>query len=45
LGPDEIAQLEFLFLRALDHREYGIPNLERQIAELARLQAMRRRAG
>ncbi len=30
---DEMAQLEFLFLRALDHSKHGIPNLERQIAE------------
>ena len=29
----EKAQLEFLFLRALDHTEHGIPNLERQLAE------------
>jgi len=30
---DEMAQLEFLFIQALDHSEHGIPNLERQIAE------------
>ncbi len=30
---DEMAQLEFLFITALDHSEHGIPNLERQIAE------------
>jgi addiction module HigA family antidote len=30
--PDEMAQLEFLFIEALDHSEHGIPNLERQIA-------------
>lgn len=29
---DEMAQLEFLFIEALDHSEHGIPNLERQIA-------------
>ncbi len=29
----EKAQLEFLFLRALDHTEHGISNLERQVAE------------
>jgi len=30
---DEMAQLEFLFIGALDHSKHGIPNLERQIAE------------
>ena len=30
---DEMAQLEFMFIAALDHREYGFPNLERQIAQ------------
>lgn len=30
---DEMAQLEFLFLDALDHSKHGIPNLERQVAE------------
>ena len=30
---DEMAQLEFLFIRALDHTQHGIPNLERQITE------------
>lgn len=30
---DEMAQLEFLFIDALDHGGHGIPNLERQIAE------------
>lgn len=30
---DEMAQLEFLFIDALDHSKHGIPNLERQIAE------------
>jgi hypothetical protein len=30
---DEMAQLEFLFIDALDHSEHGIPNLENQIAQ------------
>jgi hypothetical protein len=30
---DEMAQLEFLFIGALDHSEHGIQNLESQIAE------------
>lgn len=30
---DEMAQLEFLFIDALDDSEYGIPNLERQLAK------------
>lgn len=29
---DEMAQLEFLFIKALDDSRHGIPNLERQIA-------------
>ena len=29
----EMAQLEFLFIDALDHSEHGIPNLENQIAQ------------
>lgn len=33
VSPDEMAQLEFLFIDALDHSEHGIPNLERQIAK------------
>lgn len=33
VSKDELASLEFRFLQALDHSEYGIPNLERQIAE------------
>jgi hypothetical protein len=33
VSPDEMAQLEFLFIKALDHSQHGIPNLERQIAE------------
>ena len=30
---DEMAHLEFLYLRALDDSNHGIPNLERQISE------------
>jgi addiction module HigA family antidote len=30
---DEMARLEFMFIRALDHSEHGIPNLERQLAK------------
>ncbi len=30
---DEMAQLEFLFIEALDHSKHGIPNLETQIAQ------------
>jgi hypothetical protein len=30
---DEMAQLEFLFIDALDHSTHGIPNLESQIAQ------------
>jgi len=33
VSPDEMAQLEFLFIQALDHSEHGIPNLERQIGQ------------
>ena len=33
VGPDEMTQLEFLYIEALDRSEHGIPNLERQIAE------------
>jgi len=33
VSVDEMAQLEFLFIDALDRREHGIPNLERQIAQ------------
>lgn len=29
---EELAQLEYLFIDALDHSQHGIPNLERQIA-------------
>ena len=31
--PDEMAQLEFIFIMALDRSKHGIPNLERQIAK------------
>jgi hypothetical protein len=34
---DEMARLEFLFIRALDHTDHGIPNLERQLVESPRL--------
>ncbi len=30
---DELAQLEFAFIQALDHSEHGIPNLERKVTE------------
>lgn len=30
---DEMARLEFVFIRALDHTEHGIPYLERQVTE------------
>ena len=35
VSPDEMAQLEFMFIKALDRSKHGhgIPNLERQIAE------------
>ena len=33
VSRDEMAQLEFFFVEALDRSEYGIPNLEQQIAE------------
>ena len=33
VSPDEMAQLEFTYMQALDRSEHGIPNLERQIAE------------
>ncbi len=33
VSSDEMAQLEFMFITALDQGEHGIPNLERQIAE------------
>lgn len=33
VNKDEMAQLEFIYLRALDQTEHGIPNLETRIAE------------
>jgi addiction module HigA family antidote len=33
VSPDEMVQLEFMFLDALDRSNHGIPNLERQLAE------------
>ena len=33
VSSDEMAQLEFMFMAALEHSEHGIPNLERQIAD------------
>ena len=33
VSPDEMAQLEFLYIEALDRSEHGIRNLERQIVE------------
>ncbi len=38
----DMAQMEFRFVKALDHSKHGIPNLERQIAEspLLYMQAM-----
>jgi len=33
VSADEMAQLEFLFIDALDRSEHGMPNLERQIAQ------------
>ena len=33
VSSDEMAKLEFLYIKALDHSEHGIRNLERQIAE------------
>jgi len=34
---DEMSQLEFLFIEALDNSKHGIPNLENQIAQLPAL--------
>ena len=31
--PDEMARLEFMYIKALDPSEHGIPNLERRIVE------------
>ena len=33
VSRNEMAELEFLYIRALDRSEHGIPNLERQIAD------------
>ena len=33
VSPDEMAQLEFMFITVLEHSKHGIPNLERQLAE------------
>ena len=33
IDRDEMARLEFMYLPVLEHSEYGIPNLERRIAE------------
>ena len=33
VSADEMAQLEFMFINALEHSKHGIPNLERQIAQ------------
>ena len=33
ISQDEMAQIEFMFIDALKRSEYGIPNLERQIAD------------
>ena len=33
VSPEEMAQLEFMFITALEDSKHGIPNLERQIAE------------
>lgn len=33
LDQEEMARLEFMYLQVLDYSEYGIPNLERRIAE------------
>tara|TARA_R110000751_G_scaffold8822_2_gene33921 strand:+ start:2294 stop:6379 length:4086 start_codon:yes stop_codon:yes gene_type:complete len=32
VNPDEMAQLEFIYLRVLRNSEHGIPNLEKQIS-------------
>ena len=33
ISPNEMAQLEFIFLSDLEHTQYGIPNLDRIMAE------------
>ena len=37
VSVDEMAQLEFMFMEALDHSTHGIPNLGRRIGESATL--------
>ncbi len=37
VSRDELAQLEFIYLQALDHTEHEIPNLEFQLTELPSL--------
>ena len=37
VSPDDLAHLEFLYLSALEHEQRGIPNLERQMAEIPAL--------
>ncbi len=37
VSRDELAQLEFTFVKALEHTEHGIPNLERQLARSPQL--------
>ncbi len=33
VSEEEMARLEFLYVRALDHTKHGIPNLERQVGK------------
>jgi addiction module HigA family antidote len=33
VSEEELARLEFLFLKALEHTDHGIPNLERQVGK------------
>ena len=33
VSPDEMVELEFMYIQALDRSEHGIPNLERQLAK------------
>ena len=35
LPPEQLAQLEFMYLSALDDDEHGIPHLENQLSEVA----------
>ncbi len=37
ISVEEMANLEFMYLDALDHTEHGIPNLEKQIGVLPKL--------